>query len=104
MTKEPRDTSVGPWAREKLNALGQYLSFYTRVLKNQRRWLRGTLYVDAFAGPGLSRIRTKTRASKPPGLFDTDPESDKAEAEFLKGSPRIALDIANPFSSYLFIE
>jgi hypothetical protein len=27
-----------------------------------------------------------------------------AEAEFLKGSPRVALDIANPFTSYIFIE
>jgi three-Cys-motif partner protein len=27
-----------------------------------------------------------------------------AEIEFLKGSPRVALDIANPFSSYVFVE
>jgi three-Cys-motif partner protein len=104
MSKKPKDTSVGPWAREKLDALREYLGFYTTVLKNQGHWLRGTLYVDAFAGPGLSRIRTKSNASDPPGLFGPDPESDTAETEFLKGSPRVALEITNPFTSYLFVE
>jgi len=104
MTKPAKDHSVGPWAKEKLDALGQYLSFYTTVLKKQGHWLRGTIFVDAFAGPGLSRVRTKEKATEPPGLFGPDPESDKAEAEFLKGSPRVALDIANPFTSYIFVE
>ena len=53
MTKKPRDGSVGPWAKEKLEALDQYLGFYTTVLKKQDYWLRGTIFVDAFAGPGL---------------------------------------------------
>src|ERR1700732_3227073 len=104
MTKKPRDNTVGPWAKEKLEALGQYLSFYTTVLKKQGHWLRGTIFVDAFAGPGLSRVRTREKAAEPPGLFGPDPESDAAEVEFLKGSPRIALDIANPFNSYIFVE
>ncbi len=38
---------VGPWAKEKLDALGRYLDFYSKVLKNQS-WR--TIYVDAFAG------------------------------------------------------
>src|SRR5713226_7133306 len=104
MTKKKKDNSVGPWAKEKLEALGQYLNFYTTVLKNQGRWLRGTIFVDAFAGPGLSRVRTKERATKPPGLFGHDPEPDEAEIEYLKGSPRVALDIANPFTRYIFVE
>jgi three-Cys-motif partner protein len=104
MTKKPKEVSVGPWAKEKLDALGQYLNFYTTVLKKQGHWLRGTLYVDGFAGPGLSRIRTKSKASEPPGLFGPDPESDQAETEFLKGSPCVALDITHPFTSYLFVE
>jgi three-Cys-motif partner protein len=104
MSKKPKDTSVGPWAREKLDALRDYLDFYTKVLKAQSHWLRGTFYVDAFAGPGLSRIRTKPKFSDSHGLFGPDPESDKAETEFLRGSPRVALDITNPFTSYLFIE
>jgi three-Cys-motif partner protein len=104
MTKKPKDNTVGPWAKEKLEALGQYLSFYTTVLKKQGHWLRGTIFVDAFAGPGLSRVRTREKAAEPPGLFGPDPESDAAEVEFLKGSPRVALDIANPFNFYIFVE
>jgi hypothetical protein len=69
MTKRPKDTTVGPWAKEKLDALGQYLGFYTTVLKNQGHWLRGTIFVDAFAGPGLSRVRTKEKAAEPPGCL-----------------------------------
>jgi three-Cys-motif partner protein len=104
MTKKPKDNTVGPWAKEKLEALGEYLSFYTTVLKKQGHWLRGTIFVDAFAGPGLSRVRTREKAAEPPGLFGPDPESDAAEVEFLKGSPRVALDIANPFNFYIFVE
>jgi hypothetical protein len=104
MTKKPKDPGVGPWAKEKLDALGQYLGFYTTVLKKQGQWLDGTIFVDAFAGPGLSRVRTKEKANEPPGLFGPDPESDKAETEFLKGSPRVALDVINPFSAYIFVD
>jgi three-Cys-motif partner protein len=104
MTKKPRDRTVGPWAKEKLDALGQYLGFYTTVLKNQGHWLHGTIFVDAFAGPGLSRVRIKEDAAEPLGLFGPDPESDTAEMQFLKGSPRVALDITNPFNAYVFID
>ena len=40
---------VGPWAREKLDCLGNYLEAYTTILRRQR--FRGYFY-DAFAGPG----------------------------------------------------
>ena len=104
MTKKPKDSSVGPWAKEKLDALSRYLDFYTTVLKKQGHWLQGTIFVDAFAGPGLSRVRTKDKIASGPGLFGTDSESDTAEIEFLKGSPRVALDITNPFTRYIFVE
>jgi three-Cys-motif partner protein len=86
MTKKPKDNSVGPWAKEKLDALGQYLSFYTTVLKKQGHWLRGTFFVDAFAGPGLSKIRKKAKAAA--GFF---PEQEPEQEEYLKGSPRVAV-------------
>ena len=104
MTKKPRNSTVGPWAKEKLDALRQYLNFYTTVLKKQDHWLHGTIFVDAFAGPGLSRVRTKRRGPEAPGLFGPDPESDTAEIEFLQGSPRVALEISNPFTAYIFVE
>jgi len=104
MTKRPKDNSVGPWAKEKLDALGQYLNFYTTVLKKQGHWLRGTIFFDAFAGPGFSRIRSKEKTTEPANLFGSDAEVDAAEIAFLKGSPRVALDIANPFTRYIFVE
>jgi three-Cys-motif partner protein len=104
MTKRPTQTTVGPWAREKLDALGQYLNFYTTVLKKQGHWLRGTIFVDAFAGSGVSRVRTPEKATEAPSFFWLHPEVDGGAIQFLKGSPRVALDIVNPFDRYLFME
>ena len=63
MSIKKKDNSVGPWAKEKLDALRQYLDYYTKVLKNQGHWLKGTYFVDAFAGPGLSKVRKKAKAA-----------------------------------------
>lgn len=103
MTKRPKDAPVGSWAREKLDALGRYLDYYTRVLKNQN-WCKGTLYVDAFAGPGVSPLRATPENKSQSLLIDPATTKDKDTIEYLKGSPRVALDISNPFSRYLFIE
>src|SRR5438309_1595055 len=45
---------VGPWAKEKLDALERYLDFYTKVLKNQP-W--EAIYIDAYAGGGRAAVR-----------------------------------------------
>ncbi|AWV14885.1 hypothetical protein A3862_04670 [Methylobacterium sp. XJLW] len=103
MTKKPKE-GVGPWAKEKLDALSEYLGFYTKVLKNQGWWCRGTIFVDAFAGPGRAKVRTKPKAAPEVSLFNTEPAADAEAVEYLKGSPRVALDIENPFSRYVFIE
>jgi three-Cys-motif partner protein len=106
MSKRPK-AGVGPWAKEKLDALGEYLNFYTKVLKNQSHWCKGTIYIDAFAGPGRARVRATTRAAQSDyaSLFqDSGPHADPEAVEFLKGSPRVALDIENPFTWYIFID
>lgn len=93
---------VGPWAREKLDALARYLDFYTKVLKNQP-WR--TIYVDAFAGGGRAQIRKDAApASEVIPLFELEAEADADQTELIDGSPRIALNVANPFSRYVFIE
>jgi three-Cys-motif partner protein len=105
MSRRPKDSSVGPWAAEKLDALKRALNYYTTRLKNQTQWEK--VYVDAFAGPGLSAVRTKPReAGDQPLLLFSDQTSDPIEQEavFLKGSPRVALEIDNPFDCYIFIE
>jgi three-Cys-motif partner protein len=102
------DASVGRWALEKLGALERYLTFFNRVLKNQR-WCRERIFVDAFAGPGRSPVRPERKGPDAP-LIDLISEAS-AEAvryeelvEFVEGSPRIALSIPDPFSKYFFIE
>ena len=109
MSSKSSDGSVGPWAREKLGALGEYLDFYTKVLKNQKQWLRGTVYIDAFAGPGQAKVRQGVKPSDVlhSSLFDDIVpmvEAVEEANEFLKGSPRVALDIDYPFDNYIFIE
>lgn len=108
MSRRPKDTSVGPWAKEKLDSLRRYLDYYTTRLKNQT-WCRGLYYIDAFAGPGLSTIRgtePAERNTRQADLFSSgsEEEVDQGEVEYVKGSPRVALEIKNPFSRYLFIE
>ncbi len=105
MSKRPKDGSVGPWAAEKLEALGNSLNYYTTRLKNQPYWQK--IYIDAFAGPGLSGVRSKPREDSGHSLdLFAEQSADPVEQEvvFLKGSPRIALDITNPFDRYIFIE
>ncbi len=93
---------VGPWAREKLGALQHYLTFFNRVLKNQT-WCRQRIYVDAFAGPGISPIRSNNKANLDQ-LFLELAEPDEEVVEYVQGSPRIALTIPDPFTRYIFIE
>jgi three-Cys-motif partner protein len=112
MTRRPKDNKVGPWAAEKLEALERGLEYYTTRLKNQPYWEK--VYIDAFAGPGLSevRIRNKDAGSDIPAgdtLFSTleleeAPDPVEEEVLYLEGSPRRALNLRNPFDRYIFIE
>jgi three-Cys-motif partner protein len=92
---------VGPWAKEKLGALAHYLEFYTRVLKNQR-WR--TIYVDAFAGGGQAVVRPPRRSDPNDQMPLLGDPIDAEQLELIKGSPRVALDVANPFDRYVFID
>ena len=93
---------VGPWAKEKLDALSRYLDFYTKVLKNQP-WR--TIYLDAYAGGGRAVVRTKERVTTGgPSLFGDEPSIDTEARELIDGSPRVALGIANPFDRYVLID
>jgi hypothetical protein len=66
--------TVGPWAREKLDARGAYLDFYTKVLKNQGHWVKSTTFVDAFAGAGRARLRRRSNGAAAESLLaELDP-------------------------------
>lgn len=100
MSRSSKQPEVGPWAKVKLEALRKYLDYYTKVLKNQP-WR--TIYVDAFAGGGKARVRKGSDEPEPIALWQEQPP-DPEQQEFINGSPRIALDLANPFSRYVFID
>lgn len=109
MTSYRTDGSVGPWAIEKLEILRKYLEAYTTILKNQEHWCKGFYFVDAFAGAGKAEIRKakpKSSVSKDQldfALFEGRlPDDD--EIQYVAGSPKVALDLSNPFKAYLFIE
>jgi three-Cys-motif partner protein len=106
MTNTSKDRPVGPWAKDKLNSLLAYLDYYTTRLKNQG-WLQGRWYVDAFAGPGLSPVRqTKSSGVESQGILEglLHDDSEPEAIEYVKGSPRVALELPNPFDHYVFIE
>ena len=75
---------VGRWALCKLRFLQNYLGAYTTIMKEQNRWCRGYHYVDANAGSGRPKLRD--------------------EEVYIDGSPRVALSITHPFTSYTFID
>lgn len=100
------DITVGPWAQEKLHALESYLIEYTKIMRRQQ-WCKGYVYVDAFAGPGTHILRGQSDRRdndfQVPLLSDYQVESNEL-AEFIRGSPRVALDLPNPFTVYVFVE
>ncbi len=94
--------TVGPWAAKKLDALGAYLGYYTTRLKNQKQWQK--IYIDAFAGPGVSQLRVTEDSTQGVSLFNFDADEVEETESYLKGSPQIALEIDNAFDHYVFIE
>lgn len=102
-------SEVGPWAKDKLERLGKYLSAYTKIMRKQE-WCDGYVYVDAFAGPGVHRIRGTDDATQEEKLqamlidIAHHAQSDMDHKEFIAGSPRVALEIEHPFTYYVFVE
>jgi three-Cys-motif partner protein len=96
---------VGPWAKDKLARLEAYLRAYTAILKKQT-WLDGYVYIDAFAGSG--RIAVRNRRSDDPNQalasMGDELRRDPDARQILDGSPRVALDLQNPFTTYVFVE
>jgi three-Cys-motif partner protein len=90
MSKNPRDNTVGPWAKKKLEALSKYLEYYCTALKNQHFKL---IYIDGFAGEPTSRLRSEGSPSITPVLSNEFFENKNEQIEFINGSPRRALDI-----------
>lgn len=92
-------TFGGTWTEEKLERLGKYLTTYRTIFANNEKAKHfRTWYVDAFAGTGS---RSEPTAPSSHGMFD---DVYQETSGFRDGSARIALQLANPFDNYLFIE
>ena len=100
MKKSHAENVVGPWAKQKLDALEGYLAAYHEVMKNQPFKL---IYIDAFAGAGLSKVRASEQDEAGLGLF-LDSEQEAAQEEFIEGSPRRALRTGPGFDQYYFFD
>lgn len=98
---------VGPWARDKLDILQKYLGAYTTIMKNQS-WLVGFVYIDAFAGPGDHALRNEEDPSESADQLLLEPteflSSDVGYEQYVLGSPKVALELSNPFTAYVFVE
>lgn len=108
MTSYSRDGKVGIWAREKLECLGNYLSAYSIILKEQK-WCEGYFYIDAFAGAGRTEIRKSTARpesdfSVPLLPYEFEDFEKEEDAEYVEGSPHVALNIDHPFTRYFLID
>jgi three-Cys-motif partner protein len=95
------ENTVGSWAHQKLDALERYLKAYTVALKNQS-WCE-TIYIDAFAGAGLSKLR-RAPANPKQATFALDADTAEANEEYVRGSPLRALGLPLPFRRYVFLE
>lgn len=106
MTSYVTDGTVGPWAREKLECLGKYLSAYTVIMKDQQHWCEGYYFIDAFAGAGDAPLRQYGDPLDAGGQLSIASvlESETSTIDYVKGSPRVALEIEHPFTKYCFVD
>lgn len=96
MSEDQLQLFGGGWTEKKLETVRAYLKAYNTVLKNQSFT---KIYVDAFAGTGYRQARKDSYDL--PSLFE---ELAEEPQEFLKGSVRLALEVAPPFDKYVFVE
>ncbi|MGR3343849.1 MAG: three-Cys-motif partner protein TcmP [Paracoccaceae bacterium] len=101
MRKSHREKTVGPWARQKLDGLEAYLHHYTLALKKQRFDL---VFIDAFAGAGISKIRDAWQGIDDDDILLLDDEFLEGRSQFIQGSPHRALGLQHGFSRHYFFD
>lgn len=100
MKRDHRENTVGPWAAAKLDALEEYLKYYGTALSRQP-FTR--VYIDAFAGATVTRVRGVSESSENLSFFD-DADDNLAQEEFVLGSPIRALNLKNGFHRHYFFD
>jgi three-Cys-motif partner protein len=79
----PKYDEIGYWSEVKLDIIKKYASAYSTIM-NKQKGIRGYVYIDAFAGPGV-HIKKQTN-------------------EFITGSSLNALVVSPAFPEYHFID
>jgi len=100
MKRDHKQSTVGPWAAQKLEALEDYLRYYNTALKNQP-FTR--VYIDAFAGSPVSKVRAPEAPPELSPIFE-EAEDSEAQEQFIFGSPIRALNIKNGFHHHYFFD
>lgn len=100
MKKSHRESTVGPWAAAKLDALEKYLKFYGTALSRQT-FTR--VYIDAFAGACVAKVRSTGTPSEPSPFFEESADTE-AQDEFILGSPIRALGVPHGFHKHFFFD
>jgi len=102
-------TFGGLWTEKKLRALDGYLKAYRRIFDGSTASFYKTVYVDGFAGTGDRSDKERDVDQESPyggndlfTLHGSANEIDKVRPK--RGSARVALELASPFDSYLFVE
>lgn len=72
---------VGKWSKQKYDLISNYAKIFATGMKN--KW-DCRVYIDLFAGPGMSRIKNTNR--------------------IIKASPLLSIDIPYKFDKYIFCE
>jgi three-Cys-motif partner protein len=75
---------IGYWSEIKLDIIREYASAYSTIMAAQRNPSLFHVYIDAFAGAGIHR--------------------SKSRHELVSGSPLNALEVQPPFRAYHFID
>jgi three-Cys-motif partner protein len=88
----------GNWTERKLEVLNKYLSAYATILKKVDYFKFA--YIDAFAGTGYVKDKSKKHHDNILPLLELDNEAE----EYIKGSAKIALESEPKFDKYIFIE
>lgn len=92
----------GGWTEIKLNAISDYLGFYTKALQSSPSPQNPfeTWYIDAFAGTGDRTVEVRTDS-----LFATADVADRPlDRVRLEGSARRAIAVDPQFRHLVFIE
>jgi three-Cys-motif partner protein len=103
MGRAMRQQFGGQWTETKLQALTEYLAAYMTIMRgNQNARRFRTTYIDAFAGSG--RWQTTETAGNHPVLTGLEEFAERDVVEFHKGSAWRALELAQPFDRYIFVD